>query len=195
MDRLEFRVGTDIPITVGMDQLMSAAGWSPACRYRLLYGVLGATRRVGADRRADESGTDRLSKVVLLTGEGDINYAYDTAGRLQTVTGPDPAGTLKPRTLTYGFPAAVDDVGLRRRAAVPRGDGRGHGEPRVRRQLPHGEAAPEGRTRGDVRLRRRRSAHDGDVGHRGARDHARPAEGRARHGDEAHQRDTHAEDH
>lgn len=50
-----------------------------------------------------ESGTDRLSRVVLPTGEGEITYAYDTAGRLQTVTGPDLAGTAKPRTLTYGY--------------------------------------------------------------------------------------------
>ena len=53
--------------------------------------------------RSYESGTDRLSKVVLPTGEGEITYAYDTAGRLQTVTGPDLVGTLQPRTLTYGY--------------------------------------------------------------------------------------------
>ena len=50
-----------------------------------------------------ESGTDRLSKVVLPTGDGEITYAYDSAGRLQTVTGPDPAGTAKPRRMTYGY--------------------------------------------------------------------------------------------
>ena len=33
-----------------------------------------------------ESGTDRLSKVVLPTGDGEITYAYDSAGRLQTVS-------------------------------------------------------------------------------------------------------------
>lgn len=47
--------------------------------------------------------TGRLSKMVLPTGQGEITYAYDAAGRLQTITGPDLVGTAKPRTLTYTY--------------------------------------------------------------------------------------------
>jgi len=47
--------------------------------------------------------TGRLSKMVLPTGQGEITYEYDAAGGLQTITGPDLAGTAKPRTLSYTY--------------------------------------------------------------------------------------------